>query len=187
MLIDLLSKFAFAYSRLLNYLLVHGQKKLFIQNAESRVHPSFRLGTENSLIITPKAKFDIAENVTLNQHNFITVKDSACLKIGKETYITRATISCLGTIEIGENCILGEGLKMFDHNHHYTKDPFSVSKTDFKVGKIKMGNNVWTGANVTILKDVHIGDNVIIGANLLIYKDVPANTTLILNQDQRRM
>lgn len=148
----------------------------------SRIHPSFKLGADNVLDISPKAIFDIEESVVINQNNFITVKPNAKLSIGKNTYITRATISCLGEISIGENCILGEGMKIFDHNHQYTKNPFSVSKTDFNIGKVKMGNNVWTGANVVILKDVTIGDNCIIGANCLVHKDVPKGTVLKLNQ-----
>ncbi|WP_276700132.1 acyltransferase [Chryseobacterium sp.] len=123
----------------------------------------------------------------INQANFITVKPNARLIIGDETYITRATISCLGEIEIGKNCILGEGMKIFDHNHQYAKEPFSVSKIDFNIGKVKIGNNTWTGANVTILKDVTIGDNVILGAGCIIHKDVPSNSIIINKQDQHRI
>lgn len=181
-MIDLLSKIAVKYNSALRYLLVHSQRKLFFRNPKSKIHHSFKLGGNNVLDLSPEAVFEIAENVTLNSNNFITVKQNARLKIGKETYITRATISCLGEIEIGENCILGEGMKLFDHNHQYTTNPFSVAKTEFNIGKIKIGNNVWTGANVTILKDVTIGDNCIIGTGVLIYKDVPDNSIVKLNQ-----
>lgn len=39
----------------------------------------------------------------------------------------------------------------------------------------KIGNNVWLGANVTILPDVTIGDNAAIGAGSVVTKDIPAN------------
>ncbi|WP_411811446.1 acyltransferase [Chryseobacterium scophthalmum] len=152
---------------------------------KSSVHHSFKLGSDNFLDISSDAEFEFGKNVFINQNNFITIKPNAKLIIGEGTYITRATISCLGEIEIGENCILGEGMKIFDHNHQYTKQPFSVSKTDFNIGKVKLGNNVWTGANVTILKDVIIGDNVILGAGCVIHKDVPSNSVIINMQDQK--
>ncbi|MDY3521214.1 acyltransferase [Riemerella anatipestifer] len=158
-------------------------RKKFFANSKSQVHASFRLGGYNTLDIHSKAVFNIAENVMINQNNFITVKKGARLNIGKDTYITRATISCLEEITIGENCILGEGLKIFDHNHSYTQEPFSVSKTEFNTAPIKIGNNVWTGANCIILKGVTIGDNVIIGAGCTIYKDIPANSIVINKQD----
>lgn len=39
--------------------------------------------------------------------------------------------------------------------------------------KIKTGNNVFIGANTTLLYDVSIGDNVIIGAGSVVTKDIP--------------
>ena len=158
--------------------------KLFRKNPQSSIATDFKLGSNNYYDISSGATIAIAENVMINESNYLTIKNKANFSIGKNTYITRATISCLGHIEIGENCILGEGMKLFDHNHQYTKEPFSVSKTDFNTGFIKMGNNVWTGANVVILKDVTIGDNVIIGAGCVIHKDIPANSIIINKQDQ---
>lgn len=170
----------------INVAISHHDKKSFTTNS-SNVHANFKLGVDNVISIDPTAKIDIAKNVTINQNNFITIKSNAKLKIGAETYITRATISCLGEIEIGENCILGEGMKLFDHNHQYSKDPFSVSKSDFNIGKIKIGNNVWTGANVTILKGVIIGDNVIVGAGCVIHKNVASNSIIVNKQEQKVM
>ncbi len=42
--------------------------------------------------------------------------------------------------------------------------------------KIKIGNDVWVGQNVTILRGVSVGDGAIIGANSLVTKDVPPYT-----------
>lgn len=169
-----------------NLCIISNQRKSF-NTSGSKVHPSFKIGTDNFFDISANAKFDIGENVTINHSNFITVKPNAKMTIGNNTYITRATISCLGEVEIGMNCILGEGMKIFDHNHEYTKEPFSVAKTDFSIGKVKMGNNVWTGANVIILKDVTIGDNVILGAGCVIHKDVPSNSIIINNQNLKHI
>ena len=38
-----------------------------------------------------------------------------------------------------------------------------------------IGNNVWIGANATILPGVTIGDNSVIGAGAVVSKDIPAN------------
>jgi len=149
----------------------------------SQIHKSFRIGRNNRWDVSPSSKVIVDENVMINESNYITVKKNAILKIGKNTYITRATISCLEEIEIGENCILGEGMKIFDHNHQYSKNPFSVSKTEFNTAKVKLGNNVWTGANCIILKGVTIGDNVILGAGCVVYKDVPENSLVVNKQE----
>ena len=41
---------------------------------------------------------------------------------------------------------------------------------------IAVGNNVWFGANVTVLPGVTIGDNCVIGAGSVVNKDIPAGT-----------
>lgn len=41
---------------------------------------------------------------------------------------------------------------------------------------ISVGNNVWFGANVTVLPGVTIGDNCVIGAGSVVNKDIPAGT-----------
>ncbi len=40
---------------------------------------------------------------------------------------------------------------------------------------VHIGDNVWLGANVVVLKGVAIGDNAVIAANSVVSKDVPAN------------
>lgn len=41
--------------------------------------------------------------------------------------------------------------------------------------EVVIGNNVWIGANVTILPGVKIGDNSVIGACSMVNHDIPAN------------
>lgn len=41
--------------------------------------------------------------------------------------------------------------------------------------EIRVGNNVWFGAGVTVLPGVTIGDNTVIGAGSIVNKDIPAN------------
>lgn len=45
--------------------------------------------------------------------------------------------------------------------------------------EVNIGNNVWIGANATVLPGVTIGDNVTIGAGSLVNKDIPSNSLAI--------
>lgn len=45
-----------------------------------------------------------------------------------------------------------------------------------KTKPIKIGNHVWIGTRVTILKGVTVGDNAIIAAGAVVTHDVPANS-----------
>lgn len=88
------------------------------------------------------------------------------------------SINSLEYIEIGEDCIFGENVKIYDHNHKYKKNE-KIKNSGYSTGKIIIGNNVWVGSNTVILKGVKIGDNVVIGANSVIYKDIPENSVVI--------
>lgn len=73
-------------------------------------------------------------------------------------------------INFGSNVELGPGVAIISANHD-TED-FSNHK---KEKPIQIGNNVWIGANSTILPGVTIGNNVVIGANSVVTKDIPDN------------
>ena len=79
-------------------------------------------------------------------------------------------------------------------NVHFTNN-ITILTHDFGWGVIKgisgevlgscapvvIGDNVFIGANTTILKGVTIGENVVIGANSLLCKDVPPNCVVAGN------
>lgn len=73
-------------------------------------------------------------------------------------------------IEIGDNVTFSIRVTLLAHDASTKK---SIGYT--KIGKIIIGNNVFVGANATILPNVVIGDNVVIGANSVVTKDIPDN------------
>lgn len=79
-------------------------------------------------------------------------------------------------INFGSNVELGPGVAIISANHD-TED-FSNHK---KEKPIQIGNNVWIGANSTILPGVTIGNNVVIGANSVVTKDIPNNVVALGN------
>lgn len=50
-----------------------------------------------------------------------------------------------------------------------------------KIGKISIGDNVFIGANSTILPGITIGNNSIVGANSVVTKDIPENVVVAGN------
>lgn len=79
-------------------------------------------------------------------------------------------------IVFGSNIELGPGVSIISSNHK------TDNLREHTKGKpITIGNNVWIGANSTILPEVSIGNNVIIGANSLVNKDIPSNSIAVGN------
>lgn len=81
-------------------------------------------------------------------------------------------------ISFGNHVHVASGVKFI--NHDITCMMFNYMDTEHKYrlrqGNIDIGDNVFIGANSTILYDVTIGDNVIIGAGSLVNKDIPGGT-----------
>lgn len=50
-----------------------------------------------------------------------------------------------------------------------------------KIGKVSIGNNVFIGANSTILPGISVGSNCIVGANSIVTRDIPDNTVVAGN------
>lgn len=175
-MIERLSAF---YSRLINariHMLLRQIKSL----PNVSIHKSFELGDTNFINANSGIKkLCISEYVTWRRYCNIYLDQNGSLTINKNVFFNNyCSINCLGNIEIGENTIFGEGVKIYDHNHDYNfeKEKLIVQKDSFKIGFVKIGMNCWIGSNVTILNNVCIGDNVIVGANCLIFKSIPSNS-----------
>ncbi|MCQ2515275.1 MAG: hypothetical protein MJ094_00245 [Saccharofermentans sp.] len=55
-------------------------------------------------------------------------------------------------------------------------DAHKVIGNDNEAREISIGNHVWIGSRVTVLKGVSIGDGAIIAAGSVVTKDVPAHS-----------
>ena len=73
-------------------------------------------------------------------------------------------------ISIGDNVTLAPRVHILAH------DASTKTFLDYTiVGKVKIGNNVFIGAESVVLPNVTIGDNVIVGANSTVSKDLDSD------------
>ena len=98
-------------------------------------------------------------------------------KIGKNFKCT--TLPDFGSepylIEIGDNVYISTHVNFMTHDGGvWVVNNLKKSKFD-KIGRIKIGNNVFLGMNSTIMPNVEIGNNVIIGLGSVVTKNVPDN------------
>ncbi len=92
-------------------------------------------------------------------------------------------VDCLGSepylVEIGEDCLISSNVSFFTHDGSIKVvnglGKFDGKKADL-LGRIKIGNNCFIGANSIILRNVTIGNNCIVGAGAVVTKDVPDNS-----------
>ncbi len=146
----------------------------------TQISQDFVFGTGSMFHIGGRFKnIIINANVITRNYCLVYVHKDAELIIHANVFFNNfCSINCLNYIEIGENTLFGESVKLYDHNHkhNYTELQLKIARNEFTTAPIKIGKNCWIGSNVTILKGVSIGDNCIIGSGCLIYKSIPNNS-----------
>ena len=91
------------------------------------------------------------------------------LVLGNNSYINvNCLIRCKEQITIGDNCAIAHNCSMIDSDFHFIN---GINRTE----PICIGNHVWIGMNVTILRGVNIGDNAVVAAGSVVTKSVPPN------------
>ena len=94
-------------------------------------------------------------------------------RIGDATFINHNAYLMDGAaITIGSHCFIGPNCGMYTGNHPMIADERNRGLEQAK--PITIGDNVWIGADVTILPGVTIGDGCVIGAKSLVNRDIPA-------------
>jgi acetyltransferase-like isoleucine patch superfamily enzyme len=95
------------------------------------------------------------------------------IEIGAECGISGASISASRSIKIGKRTLLGANSILTDSDYHpidaklrYLGEP-GLSKP------VVIGDDVWIGMNVVVLKGVSIGDRAVIAANSVVVSDIP--------------
>ena len=133
-------------------------------------------GTWNVFQINNKADLIVGSNVICrNFENFHVSSGKLILHDG--VFINNScSFNCMERIEVGNGTMMGEGVRLYDHDHVYTAE--KIEKWQWTTEPIRVGRDCWIGSNVTILKGVTIGDNTIIGAGCLIRNDIPANSVV---------
>ncbi len=97
------------------------------------------------------------------------------ISIGAGT-VTSNNISmvCQQSIAVGTGCLIGDQVAIYDTDFHEL-DPKKRDGRSASSFPVVIGNNVWLGSRVSIMKGVTIGDNSVIGAMSLVTKPVPKN------------
>lgn len=82
-------------------------------------------------------------------------------------------------ISIGNNVDINTHFCLMTHD--FSNFVFRNYFSDYvnNCGEINIGNNIYIGTNVTILRGVSIGDNCIIGAGSVVTKDIPSNSVAV--------
>jgi maltose O-acetyltransferase len=96
------------------------------------------------------------------------------IEIGDDSGIGYANfIEATGPVRIGRWVRMGPRVSLFTTNHNFSKKDTLIKHQGYAVGKIEISDDVWLGANATIVSNVRIGTGAVIGAGSVVVRDIP--------------
>lgn len=102
---------------------------------------------------------DCGKNITLGKNVFI---NSGC------------RFQDQGGITLGDSVLIGHNVVLATLNHDFAPN----KRANMEPKSVTIGNNVWIGANATVVPGVTVGNGAIIAAGAVVTKDVPPNTVV---------
>lgn len=118
----------------------------------------------------------IDENVKIYNTHIKIIGNNNTVHIGAGTSCGGGQIICGGdgiSITIGKDCVFAEGMDIWSTDtHSITQDGQVVNIPK----SIRIGDHVWAGKNVAILKGVTIGDGAVIGMRSIVTRDLGEKT-----------
>lgn len=104
------------------------------------------------------------------------------ITIGDDCFFNNdCSINSLGEVVIGDGTIIGENVKIYDHNHRFNDFSKPIKTQGYSIGKVSIGKHCWIGSNVVILKNAVIGDNCVIGAGCVIDSNIVSESIVKQN------
>ena len=126
-------------------------------------------GNNNKLILEQGVKL---------RKGFIQIRGNGCsVMIGGNTTFGQIRIVNVGKnnpVSIGSNCLFADDIEIWASDTHSIYDENGKFINPEK--PVKIGDRVWVGSHVRILKGVSVGDGAIIGMSSVVTKNVESKT-----------
>jgi len=147
-----------------------GQRLIFAYpNIENRARVFNHKG---ELHISANASLKIEGVVEFCPGISLILGEGASLSIGDNTsFAGDSSFTITQHSKIGKNCRFAWGINFLDSDLHEIRDAKGELKNPAKA--IFIGNEVWVGCGVTILKGVELGDRCIVAAGSVVTKSFP--------------
>ena len=121
------------------------------------------------LVLGKRARLIVLKDFSIFSGSRVYINEGAVLELGSGYINNNANIACFERIQIGHGVAISDNVTIRDSDNHTI-----LSSTHAMTQPIVIGNHVWIGMNVTILKGVCIGDGCIIAAGSVVSRSIPS-------------
>ena len=157
--------------------IVFGDKDFMVLDPTARLELNGRLilngnsmgdnGRNSLLRMDQDSRFHVKGSFKFMYGADIVLFPGSTLTLGSNSFINSdCKIRCHDRITIGDNCAISHDFTVMDSDAH------SIMGKE-RTAPVTIGNHVWIGTRVSILKGVTVGDHSVIAAGAVVNKDVP--------------
>jgi GT2 family glycosyltransferase/acetyltransferase-like isoleucine patch superfamily enzyme len=135
-------------------------------------------------VVAASAKFYVDETATCIVEDGVEIRDNVVIECGAGGYLKLScgtVVNCgvwingSGRIPIGKNVLIAPNSSITSSSHRYDRK-IPIKDQGLKLAEVRIGDDVWIGANVSILAGAEIGDGAIVSANSVVKYNVSAMT-----------
>jgi acetyltransferase-like isoleucine patch superfamily enzyme len=119
---------------------------------------------------SPGVRF--GDKVTLNRYAYVQ-GGAGGVRLGDRVEINNFSIvNGTGGVDIGADTLVGPGVRILSYQHRFARGA-TIRSQPVDARPIRIGRDVWLGANAIILAGVTIGDGAVVAAGAVVREDVP--------------
>lgn len=156
------------------YQLVRDNRSKIASRIRKRIHHT-KCNIDTGVTITNWENFSCGDDCAIYHGTYI-LNHSGRVVIGNNSHLGAMCYLnvCYGNLKIGNDVAIGPGTKIIVYSNHYQ---LGKKVTDERIIKdVKLGNNIFIGANSTIIPGSIIADNVVVGAGSVIMGNLDPNS-----------
>jgi acetyltransferase-like isoleucine patch superfamily enzyme len=135
--------------------------------------PRIAFGARTRVVITGAGELRRGRGVTIGDDFSAYIR--APVRLGTGVFINRwCYLSAFAGIDIGDRVQIGERVSFHDENHIYEPtDRVLGARGTYATAPIRIGDDVWIGANVVVTAGASIGTGTVVGANSVVRGELP--------------
>ena len=115
-----------------------------------------------------------SNTVGINRRCFVSAGRGGSVQIGRDCGFSGAVVAASKEIRIGDRVLVGANCTICDTDRHPLDPADRSSGVAAEAAAIDIGDDVFLGMNVVVLKGIRIGNSTVVAANSVVARSLPS-------------